>query len=67
MWVVQEGAGERDEIGFTFSDQPISLVRLRDQADCHDGESGLALDALRKRDLIAWSEDDLLRGIIATR
>jgi hypothetical protein len=63
--VIEDAAGERDEVGVPGADDRFRLLEGGDQADRDDGHVHRALDRAGERDLVARADGDLLARVEA--
>jgi hypothetical protein len=65
-WVIEDPAGERDEIGISGAHDGFGLLEGSDESDRYYWDTDCTLHCPRKRNLVAWPNGDLLPGIQAS-
>ena len=64
--VVEELAGEENDIGLAGADDGVGLGGFGDHADGTGGDADFAADAVGEGDLIAGADGDLLAVVVAS-
>src|SRR5262245_31387103 len=65
-WVVEHGAGQRDQIGIPRADNGFRLLELGNQANGYHGHPRRSLDRPRQWHLVAGADGDALGRIEAS-